>query len=308
MFLPNGDAAELEWLARFQREAATAEMAARLLALTYDVDVTDLLPRIRVPTVVIHRRHDRAHPFRAGRELAALLPNARFIPLEGNEHMPYLGGDDVVRAIAEFLGDPDDDVALPTEAATNPTDGATIPTGSERSAFPAQPGSLRTILFTDIEGSTALTQRLGDAGARDILRRHERIVRQQLAAHGGREIKALGDGFMASFASASGALECAIAIQQAFAAHNEQTTTPLRVRVGLNAGEPIAEESDLFGTAVNLAARVAAQAEGGQILATDVVRQLVAGKGFLFSDRGAVALRGFEDAVRLYEVSARPTA
>ncbi len=117
----------------------------------------------------------------------------------------------------------------------------------------------------------------------------------------------MGDGFMASFTSATGALECAIAMQRAFAAHNESAAEPIRVRIGLNAGEPIAEEdpegrSDLFGTAVNLAARIAAQAAGGEVLASDVVRQLVAGKEFLFADRGETSLRGFDDPVRLYEV------
>jgi class 3 adenylate cyclase len=127
-------------------------------------------------------------------------------------------------------------------------------------------------------------------------------VREALKAHGGSEVKTMGDGFMASFSSATRALECAIAMQQAFAAHNESAKEPIRVRIGLNAGEPIAEEEDLFGTAVILAARIAAQAEGGEILAANVVRELAAGKGFMFSDRGDVALRGFEDPVRLFEV------
>jgi adenylate cyclase len=112
----------------------------------------------------------------------------------------------------------------------------------------------------------------------------------------------MGDGFMASFSSAARALECAISIQQAFAAHNESEGTPIRVRMGLNVGEPIAEDEDFFGTAVILAARVAAEAQGGEILASDVVRQLVAGRGFLFSDRGETVLRGFDDPVRLFEV------
>jgi adenylate cyclase len=167
-------------------------------------------------------------------------------------------------------------------------------------------GAFRTVLFTDVEGSTALTQRLGDAKGREVLREHERIVREALKAHGGSEVKTLGDGFMASFSSATRALECAIAVQRAFATWNAgvgaDSRPPLRIRIGLNAGEPIAEEKDLFGTAVNLAARIAAEAQGGEIVASDVVRQLVAGKGFLFADRGETALRGFEDPVRLYEV------
>jgi adenylate cyclase len=135
-----------------------------------------------------------------------------------------------------------------------------------------------------------------------VLRTHNRIVRDALKAHTGSEIKHTGDGIMASFASATRALECAIAIQRAFAEHSESAEEPIRVRVGLNAGEPIAEEADLFGTAVQLAARICARADPGEILAPIVVRELAAGKGFLFSDLGAIALRGFEDPVRLYEV------
>jgi class 3 adenylate cyclase len=182
-----------------------------------------------------------------------------------------------------------------------------------------EPGDLQTahedivtILFTDMEGSTILTQRLGDAKAQEILRTHNSIVREALKAHNGSEIKHTGDGIMASFSSAARALECAIAMQRAFAEHNEAAAARpstgsgraevIRVRMGLNAGEPVAEEEDLFGTAVQLAARVCGRAEPGQILASNVVRELAAGKGFLLSDQGEVVLRGFEDPVRLYEV------
>jgi len=169
-------------------------------------------------------------------------------------------------------------------------------------AGPHAAGGLCTILFTDVEGSTALTERLGDAKAREVLRNHERIVREALRAHGGAEVKAMGDGFMASFSSATRALECAIAMQRAFAHHNETAGETISVRIGLNAGEPIAEGADLFGTAVILAARIAAQAQGGEILVANVVKELAAGKRFLFADRGEVALRGFEGPVRLYEM------
>jgi len=199
-------------------------------------------------------------------------------------------------------------------------------------------GGFATILFTDVEGSTVLTDRLGDAAARDVLREHERITRAALKAHGGSEVKTMGDGFMASFGSATKALECAVAIQKAFDAPNrgvgveqlpddsansdeavavaqplrapasdQASAETIRVRIGLNAGEPIAEDdpdgrSDLFGTAVIVAARIAAQAHGGEILVSDVVRQLVAGKNFLFNDRGEQTLKGFEDPVRVWEV------
>ena len=147
-----------------------------------------------------------------------------------------------------------------------------------------------------------MTERLGDAKAREIMREHERIVRAALGAHGGSEVKTMGDGFMASFSSATRALECAIAAQKALAEHNKASAEPIEVRMGLNAGEPIAEEEDLFGTAVNRAARIAGMAKGGEILVANVVRELAEGKGFMFGDRGATALRGFDDPVRLFEV------
>ena len=128
------------------------------------------------------------------------------------------------------------------------------------------------------------------------------MVREALKAHGGSEVKTMGDGFMASFSSATRALKCAIAIQTAFAERNESAEEPIKVRIGLNAGEPIAEDEDLFGTAVNMAARICAHADAGQILAPIVVRELVAGKGFLLSDQGETEMRGFEDPVRLYDV------
>ena len=160
-----------------------------------------------------------------------------------------------------------------------------------------------TLLLTDMEGSTDLTQRLGDAKAQDVLRTHNTIVRNALGAHGGSEIKHTGDGIMASFASASSSLEAAIVIQKAFADHNQDSAhTTIRVRIGLNAGEPVAEDDDLFGTAVQLAARVCAQAEPGEILASNVVQELAAGKDFAFAAKGEATLKGFEKPVRLHEV------
>ncbi len=177
---------------------------------------------------------------------------------------------------------------------------------AERSEGPAAAGpAIRVVLCTDLEGSTALTERVGDAEARALLRLHERIVRAALQAHGGTEVKTLGDGFLAAFFSAAQALACAVSLQQAFAAYNRRAAEPLRVRIGLNAGEPIAEEDDLFGTAVIVAARVTAEARGGEILVTDVVRLLAAGKRVRFAARGTAVLRGFEGAVSLHEVDWR---
>jgi len=267
--------------AELYRESVTRQALRATVAAFREFDVTDLLPRVRAPTLVLHRRQVRLFDVDVASHLASHIPDARLLLQQGDILYPWTGDMEAVASVIdEFLGEAEQ-----------------TPAGAEAPA-----GGFCIILFTDVEGSTALTERVGDAKAREVLRAHERIVREALKAHGGSEVKTMGDGFMASFSSATGALECAIAMQRAFAAHNEAADEPTRVRVGLNAGEPIAEEEDLFGTAVNLAARIAAQAEGGEILASDVVRQLVAGKRFLFADRGEVALRGFGDPVRLYEV------
>jgi len=278
---PSGPTELQRWFSNTVRESMSPKTNARLLEFYASVDVRQYLPQVKAPTLVLHRRGDRNAPIAAGREAATLIPDARFVALEGDMGHPYFGDMSYIEAVREFL---DEGRAQPSLA--EPSTGA----------------AFRTVLFTDVEGSTSLSQRLGDARAREVLRAHERIVRDALRSHQGAEVKTMGDGFMASFSSATRALECAIAMQRAFAEHNESAEEPMRVRIGLNAGEPIEEEKDLFGTAVNLAARIAAKAEGGEILTSDVVRQLVAGKGFLFSDRGDVVLRGFEDPVRLYEV------
>jgi class 3 adenylate cyclase len=271
--------------AALMRESVTQGAMQAWAEAVRRFDVTDLLPQVRSPTLVLHRRQFPLLGVDVARGLSSLIPNARLVLLEGTSGVPWVGDmEAVASAIDEFLGE-----------------------GEQAPAATAAPsrevGSLVTILFTDVEGSTALTQRLGDAKAQEVLRTHNCIVREALKAHSGSEIKHTGDGIMASFTSASRALECAIAIQRAFAQHNEEhPDTPIRVRIGLNAGEPVAEEKDLFGTAVQLAARICAHAEPDEILTSDLIKGLAAGKGFLFADRGDVALRGFEEPVRLYEV------
>jgi class 3 adenylate cyclase len=151
-----------------------------------------------------------------------------------------------------------------------------------------------------------MMRRLGDERGRAVLREHERITREVLKANGGTEVKTMGDGFMASFGSVTKAVECAIALQGAFAERDSSARPEafegLSVRVGLNAGEPIEEEGDLFGATVILASRIAAKADGGEILVADTVRGLCSGKGFLFADRGEFVAKGFEEPVRVYEV------
>jgi class 3 adenylate cyclase len=283
IFMPGASEEERLYFQRLSREGAHREDAAAMLVANTSTDVSALLLRIKAPTLVIHARGDRAIPFEAGREVAGMIAGARLVPIESDRHSPeHEDARTITDAILDFVLERRSEERRPSAA--------------------AQSAPL-TILFTDITGSTALTQSLGDEGAQDLVHQHNAIVRAALAESGGSEIKHTGDGIMASFASASRGLQCAIAIQRAVAAHTEEPPgSLLGVHVGLNAGEPIAEEDDLFGTSVQLARRICDQAAAGEILASDVVRQLVAGKGFMFADRGEVALRGFEDPVRVYDV------
>ncbi len=269
--------------ADYFRASSSGQVAAAILEEgLFRTDVTEFLPRLSMPTAVLHRQGDPAVTYESGLRLASLIPGARFLPLAGHIHVPWHGEVDAfLEALEGFLG-----------VAPAPI-----------RAGPAAYGAPVTLLFTDIEGSTYLTERLGDAKAQELMRNHNAIVREALRTHGGSEIKHTGDGIMASFASASKALESAITIQRALARRNrEHPDSTIHVRIGINAGEPVAEDHDLFGTAVQLARRICDRAEPGQILASNVVRELVAGKGFLFSDRGETALRGFEDPMRLYDV------
>jgi class 3 adenylate cyclase/pimeloyl-ACP methyl ester carboxylesterase len=270
------DREETRRYADFLRACVTQDMALRLYEAMASDDVTDLLPLVTVPTLVLHHEHMRTVPLSFGRELAASIPGAEMVTLAGSATDD---ADTILDSIGALLGSKGD-------------------AGSSQRAGSA----MRAVLFTDIVGHTEMMQRLGDTRGRDVLREHERITRETLKRHGGTEVKTMGDGFMASFGSVTQSMECAIELQRAFARHTIASDEPLLVRVGLNAGEPIEEEGDLFGSTVILASRIAAKAEGGEILASVAVRELSAGKNFLFADRGETALRGFEDPVRLYEV------
>ena len=271
----------------YMRACVTQDVARRLFRDVHSEDVTDLLSQISVPTLVVQHTGVNQHSVETARDMAARIPDARLVMLEGT------AADDtakIVRAIGDLMG---------TE---------TRLAGRDHDAHSHAPMSgVRTILFTDIVGHTEMMGRLGDASGREALREHERITRDVLKAHGGDEVKSMGDGFMASFGSVAGAVECAIALQRAFQERNSKLETQksgaeISVRIGLNAGEPIEDGGDLFGATVIMASRIAAEAAGGEILVADTVRGLCSGKGFLFADRGENVLRGFEDAVRLYEV------
>lgn len=163
--------------------------------------------------------------------------------------------------------------------------------------------AIRVVMFTDIVGSTALVGQLGDQRFHELLKTHNIVIREALNRYAGTEVKHTGDGILASFASVSRALECAMAIQRAFAARNlDPASPPIHIRTGLSAGEPVADHEDLFGASVNPAARVCAAAQPCQILVSNVVQELCLGKPFIFSDIGDVHLKGFSPAVRLHEV------
>jgi class 3 adenylate cyclase len=282
------------------------------------------LAAIKVPSLIMHPLQSGQDNRRA-RVLAGGISGAHMVGIPGWPLGSTLN-ETAVTAILDFIN------------TTPASPGAPI------APPPIDVSAVRTIVFTDVEGSTALNERLGDEGARAVLREHERLTREALGAHGGSEVKAMGDGFMAWFPSATRAVECAIALQKAFDVRNRNvgaqrdtarsdgsdeiehlaqipgatpenaaplppaaepgpgTPEPLLVRIGINAGEPIAEGDDLFGASVIATARITAQAKGGQILASDVVRQLLAGKGFSFADFGEHALKGFDEPARLCEV------
>lgn len=234
---------------------------------------------IGVPTMVMQRRGGADDPLLG--QLAARIPDARLKIFDGDAAVPTVGDlAPVVDAMAAFCGARDLTVA------------ATAPTGPR----------FMTILFTDVVDHAAMMQRLGDEPARAVMREHEAITRDALARHGGSEVKTGGDGFMASFESVTAATRCAIDLQRAFARRNATAAEPILIRSGLNAGEPIAEDGDYFGSSVNLAARVAAQAGPAEILIPEPVRHLLAGKDFRFENRGEVQLKGFTDTTRLYSV------
>jgi class 3 adenylate cyclase/pimeloyl-ACP methyl ester carboxylesterase len=269
----------------YLRQSATQESAQAMLRAAGEVDLDAALDAVDAPALVLHGEGMSYFSLDVARAVAARLRNARlgtFVIPSGSQ---FAGG---VPFVERFLDEEETD----TRAS------APMP-------VTANAAGTRTVLFTDIVGHTEMMQRLGDAKGRDVLREHERITRETLKAHGGTEVKTMGDGFLASFGSVTSAMECAIAMQRAFATHTELMPEPLHVRVGLNAGEPIEEDGDLFGATVILASRIAAKAGAGEILVPDTVRGLLSGKGFVFGDRGQFVPKGFDEGVRLWDVQWR---
>jgi class 3 adenylate cyclase len=269
---------EARKMARYFRECTSPEaMSSSLLSMRTEEGWPGLIGKLGLPTLVVKHEEGFFVPMEAVIELTSQIPNAELVLLDGTWITTNERAIRSADVVLDFIGG---------------TTGPKKDGNQDGSAF-------RTVLFTDLVAHTEMMSRLGDEKGREVLREHERITREVLKEHGGTEVKTMGDGFMASFGSVTRAVECASALQKAF---TEREGEPLSVRVGLNAGEPIEEEGDLFGATVILASRIAAKAGAGEILVADTVRGLCSGKGFLFADRGEFVAKGFEEPVRVYEV------
>jgi class 3 adenylate cyclase len=281
VFLGSEGADEHARFVSSQRVSATAEIAADLLELTYETDVSEVLPQLGSPTLVVHRRLDRAIPLRCGEQVAALAPNAALVVLDGDAHVPWLGDTVAVLAsVAPFLG-----IAMPTAAAT---------------PVAVADRFLATVLFTDIVGATARAAELGDRAWRELVQRHNSAVRNQLSRFRGTEVDTAGDGFLATFEVPARAIGCAREIVDAV------RQLGLEVRAGLHTGECERINGKVGGIAVHIGARVLAQAHADEVLVSSTVKDLVAGSGIEFEDRGVKALRGVPERWRLYAVRAIP--
>ena len=275
LFIPGGrsDETKLRAMARFERQSASPSAVIAILRMNREIDVRNILPVIHVPTLVMHRADDLAQPVQNGRYLADNIPGAKFLELPGENHIPLFEPeiiDRMVGEVEEFL------------------------TGSRSDAEPDR--VLATVLFTDIVDSTKRAAALGDRQWRALLDRHDNIVRQQLTRFRGQEVKNLGDGFMATFDGPARAVRCAASIS------GSMRPFGIAVRAGLHTGEIELKRDDVAGIAVHIAARVAAEAKAGETVVSSTVRDLVAGSGLRFEDRGLHSLRGLPEQVHLYTV------
>ena len=236
------------------------------------MDIRHVLPTIRVPTLVIHRTGDRDANVEEGRWIAGQIPYARFVELPGEDHIPWVGDQDaVLDEIQEFL------------------------TGVR--SVPEFNRVLATVLFTDIVDSTERATQLGDRGWRDLLDSHHALVRKELARFRGREIKTIGDAFIATFDGPARAVRCACSIR------DRVSELGIEIRAGVHTGEIELSDGDIGGIAVHIAARVIAAAQPSEVLVSNTVKDLVAGSAIEFSDRGAHVLKGVPDEWRLFAVT-----
>jgi len=260
-----------EWLARFERSCASPRNVNVLFRMFLDLDVRDIVSSIHVPTLILHRTQDYVVNVRSGRWLAEHIPGARLIELPGIDHVPFTGDvDALVDEMQEFI------------------------TGTRERAEPDR--VLKTVMFTDIAGSTKRAAELGDAAWRDLLATHDLTMRRELKRFRGQEIKTLGDGFLAAFDGPARAIRCGVsAVRAALAAG-------LPIRVGIHTGECEVVADDLAGITVHIAARVGALAQANEVLVSRTVKDLVAGSGITFSDSRTHRLKGLSDKWQLYAV------
>ena len=259
-----------QWWGRFERLGASPAAAIAVMRLAAETDIGDIVSSVRVPTLVIHCKDDALIPIECGRFLAQTIPGARLIELPGQDHLFFIH-EQILDCVEEFL----------TGSVS----------GTERDRV------LATVLFTDIVGSTARAEQIGDQRWHGLLDVHHATVRRELARYRGTEVKSLGDGFLATFDGPARAVRCACAIAEAV------RPLDIEVRCGLHTGEIEIGEKDVRGIAVHIAARIAALAAASEILVSRTVKDLVAGSGLRFNDRGKHSLKGLQDAVDLYAAS-----
>jgi class 3 adenylate cyclase len=273
-FLAPGDAADPSvrtWYRMYASSASSPMESLEGIKSLGPVDIRGLLGSIQAPVLVLHRTGDGMANVNASRYMAERIPGARMVELPGDAHLPFFGDQDaVVELTQEFL------------------------TGARPPADPDR--VLATVLFTDIVDSTRRAADMGDRRWHRVLVEHQEVVRQQLARFRGREVKATGDGFLATFDGPARAIRSAAAVRDGV------RDLGLEVRVGLHTGECELLGDDIGGIAVHIAARVLAQAGAGEIVCSRTVKDLVAGAGFAFADRGAHRLKGVPDSWQLYAV------
>ena len=264
-----GDDDFRRWYGHYERAACSPGMARKLVDLTARSDISDILPAIRVPTLVLGRTEDPLVPLEEARKFAELIPGADFRELGGIDHVSYgSGAGELLDEVEEFV------------------------TGQRRPAPVDR--VLTTVLFTDIVGSTQRAAAEGDAGWRKLLDGHDDLLRRQLARYGGREVKTTGDGFLAAFDGPARAVTCAQAAAEGV------RRLGLEIRAGVHTGECERRGEDLGGLAVHIGSRVMGLAGPGEVLVSSTVKDLVVGSGLEFQDRGEHELRGAPGAWRLY--------
>ena len=269
-----GDNEFIEWWATYSRMSASPGAVAALWRMNLEIDIRHVLPAVRVPMLVIHRTGD-AVPVEGARYLAAHIPGAEFLELPGVDHVPIVDPDQILDPSFAFLR------RVWAEG-----------------GWDEEPDRvLATVLFTDIVGSTARAAEVGDRAWRGIVEEHHALVRSQLARHRGSEVDTAGDGFFASFDGPARAIRCATSISEGV------KSLGLEVRAGLHTGECELVDGKVGGIAVAIGARVAAQAGAGEVLVSSTVKDLVAGSGIAFEDRGSAELKGVPGEWRLFAVA-----